>query len=223
MTRAASRVGSVDRMPARAHQLPQTRVSRDDWVRAALTALTTEGIGRVKVAVLADALGVARSSFYWYFGGRDDLEVALLAEWEARNIAPIIERAERPAATVTAAVLGLFECWADPSLFDHRLEFAIREWARRDDSVRQRVELSDELRISAIAALHRRYGDDVTTAMVRARVQYHSQIGMYALGIDEPMSVRLRMVSHYVRIFTGVDASADELAAFTKWVRRRAR
>lgn len=208
-------------MTARAQDLPQTRVSRDDWVQAALGSLVDAGIGRVKVAVLAEELGVARSSFYWYFTGRDDLEAALLDVWEARNLAPIIERAARPAPTVTAAVLGLFECWADPDLFDHRLEFAVREWARRDDAVRGRLEAADARRIEAIAELHRRYGDADDVATVRARVQYHSQIGIYALGVDEPVDERLRMVSTYVRIFTGVEAKRAELVAFERWVRER--
>ena len=210
-------------MPARARQLPQTRVTRDDWVAAALHTLITEGISAVKVAVLAEQLQVARSSFYWYFDDREALEHALLEVWEARNTEPILERARRPAPTVTAAVLTLFECWADPDLFDHRLEFAVREWARRDDGVRQRLEASDTERIAAITALHRRYGDDRTTATVRARVQYHSQIGMYALGVDESVSERLKLVATYVRVFTGVDASKQELDAFAKWVRTRSR
>lgn len=210
-------------MTARAQDLPQTRVSRDDWVQAALAALVDAGIGRVKVAVLAEQLGVARSSFYWYFTGRDDLEAALLELWEVHNLAPIIERAAREAPTVTAAVLGLFECWADPDLFDHRLEFAVRDWARRDDAVRARLERADLRRIEAISELHRRYGDDDEVAMVRARVQYHSQIGMYALGVDESVDDRLRMVATYVRIFTGVDAKRAELVAFERWVRERSR
>jgi AcrR family transcriptional regulator len=210
-------------VPARARQLPQTRVTRDDWVAAALHTLITEGISAVKVAVLAEQLQVARSSFYWYFDDREALEHALLEVWEARNTEPILERARRPAPTVTAAVLTLFECWADPDLFDHRLEFAVREWARRDDGVRQRLEASDTERIAAITALHRRYGDDRTTATVRARVQYHSQIGMYALGVDESVSERLKLVATYVRVFTGVDASKQELDAFATWVRTRSR
>jgi len=210
-------------VPARARQLPQTRVTRDDWVAAALHTLITEGISAVKVAVLAEQLQVARSSFYWYFDDREALEHALLEVWEARNTEPILERARRHAPTVTAAVLTLFECWADPDLFDHRLEFAVREWARRDDGVRQRLEASDTERIAAITALHRRYGDDRTTATVRARVQYHSQIGMYALGVDESVSERLKLVATYVRVFTGVDASKQELDAFAKWVRTRSR
>lgn len=197
---------------------PQTRVTRDDWVGLALTTLKESGIGRVKVAVLAEQLDVARSSFYWYFSGRPDLEAALIDVWEAHNIAPILDRAGRTAATVTAAVLGLFECWADSTLFDRRLEFAMRDWARLDTTLRTRLERADVARIDAIAAMHRRHGDDDTTALVRARVQYHSQIGMYALGVDEPESERTRLAATYVRVFTGRDPSDAEMDDFRAWL-----
>jgi AcrR family transcriptional regulator len=208
-------------MTARADRLPQTRVSRDDWVAAALAAFRESGIGGVKVAALAEQLEIVRSSFYWYFTGRPELEQALLDIWEAHNVDTIVERAGVATPTITAAVLTLFQCWADPDLFDHRLEFAVRDWARRDDTVRTRLEHADARRIDAIAAIHRRFGDDDTTATVRARVQYHSQIGMYALGVDESIDERLRLVATYVRVFTGAAASRAELAAFSRWVRSR--
>jgi AcrR family transcriptional regulator len=196
-------------------------VSRDDWVNAALAALTSAGITAVKVARLATELDVRRSSFYWYFDGRDDLERALLTRWNDHNVEPLVAHTTIAAPTITAAVLNLFEYWADPSSFDHRLEFAIRDWARRSTTVRARLEQADERRVEAIAAMHRRFGDDDTTAHVRARVQFHSQIGLYALGLDEPLAERLRLAPAYVEVFTGRAATPAEIASFTRRVAGR--
>jgi AcrR family transcriptional regulator len=193
-------------------------VTREDWLAAARRVLVAEGVERVKIAVLAHELQVARSSFYWYFADREELTDALLDEWAQHNTLSIIERAERPAETITGALLAVFECYADPRLFDAQLEFAVREWARRDDRVRARLAEADSRRIDALAALHRRFGYDPTEARVRARVQYHSQIGMYALGVDEPLEDRLRLLPAYVRVFTGTDATRAELAHFRRWV-----
>lgn len=197
----------------------RTRVTRDEWLGAARDALVADGVDHVRVAVLAERLGVARSSFYWYFADRDELLGALLADWEGHNTASLVERCERVADTITAAMYAVFECWADPSLFDVGLEFAVREWARRDVSVRARLRAADALRLSALAALHARFGSSPAEAEVRARVQYHSQIGLYALGVDEPMDERLRLVEHYVTVFTGRSPTADEARAFEQWVR----
>ncbi len=195
-------------------------MTRADWVHAARRTLVDEGVGQVKVAVLAEQLGVARSSFYWYFTDRDDLLAGLLDEWEAHNTAPLVERAERPAGSVAAALLQVFECWADPELFDAPLEFAVRDWARRDPTVRARLAAADSTRIDALAAMHRRFGDDRHRALVRARVHYHSQIGLYALGVSESDAERLRLLPAYLEVLTGAPADPAELAAFARMVRR---
>jgi AcrR family transcriptional regulator len=198
---------------------PRTRVTKEDWLGVARGALVEHGIDHVRIAVLADRLGVARSSFYWYFADREQLADALLEHWRATNTSSLLERCAKRAATITEATFNVFECWADPALFDVPLEFAVREWARRDDVVRQRLAEADSERIGAMAALHRRHGYPAGEALVRARVQYHSQIGMYALGVDENTDERLRMVRDYVRVFTGVDPSAAELQRFRRRVR----
>ena len=175
-----------------AKQLPHMRVTRDDWVAAARAVLIEFGVDRVKVAVLAEQLDIARSSFYWYFSDREDLLNALLDAWELHNASSIVEHANRPAETLNSAILNVFECWADASLFDPQLEFAIRDWARRDEAVRDRLAAADQVRLVALTKLHRRFGASPKEALVRARVQYHSQIGMYALGVDETDAVGQR-------------------------------
>lgn len=194
------------------------RITRDDWLRAARSALVDEGVDRVRVAVLAERLGVARSSFYWYFADRAELTDGLLAQWEAHNTASLVERAEASAPSITAALLRVFECWADPRVFDVPLEFAVRDWARRDPAVRTRLAAADEQRIGALAAMHRRFGFPAREALVRARVQYHSQIGLYASGLTESTAERLALLPAYLRVFAGVDASPDELDAFRRYL-----
>ena len=202
-----------------ASRLPHAKVTREDWLSAARDALVTEGVERVKVAVLAERLEVARSSFYWYFRDREQLLLALLEQWEGANTASIIERAGRPAVSVNEAILGVFECWADPSLFDARLEFAVRDWARRDQAVKDRLAAADARRLAALAALHRRFGCAPREAQVRARVQYHSQIGLFALGVDEPTDQRLELLADYVEVFSGVPPTDQELSLFVAFVR----
>jgi AcrR family transcriptional regulator len=196
-----------------------TRVTRDDWMREARAALVDEGIDRVRIAVLAERLAVARSSFYWYFTDREHLAVELLDMWEQHNTSSIQERAARPATTITEALLHVFECWADPELFDVPLEFAVREWARRDLAVRERLSAADRGRIDALAAMHRRFGFDDDESLVRARVQYHSQIGLYALGVQEPRAERMRLLPAYLHVFAGATASDDEIRGFERYVR----
>jgi AcrR family transcriptional regulator len=107
------------------------KVTREDWLTLAARVLVDRGVSQVKVLTLANELGVSRSSFYWYFRSRKDLLDQLLATWEAQNTEAILDHAARPAGNICRAVLHLFECFIDPARFDPRLDFAVREWARR--------------------------------------------------------------------------------------------
>lgn len=196
------------------------RTTREDWIALAKEILVAEGVGHVKVLDLARKLNVSRSSFYWFFNSRKDLLDQLLHFWEHKNTAGIVERAGRPAGSIAEAVLNVFECWVNEDVFDPGLDFAVREWARRSGDVRRRLDLADQARVTAVAAMFRRHGYDDTDAFVRARVLYFMQVGYYALGVREPMSERLSYLEAYVRGFTGSDATARELKRFRAYSRK---
>lgn len=149
------------------------KVTREDWLKAALEVLVSDGVEQVKVLTLGARLGVSRSSFYWYFKSRQDLLDALLDHWMATNTRALVAQAEAPAETITGAVCNVFRCMVSDALFDTRLDFAIRDWARRAATVRRVLELSDTQRVQALASMFRRFGYDGTEAFVRARVLYY--------------------------------------------------
>lgn len=192
------------------------RTVRDDWIHLARQILVGDGVESVKVMNLAQKLNVSRSSFYWFFKNRQDLLDQLLADWEHRNTASIVERANRSTGSITTAVLGVFECWVDEALFDPGLDFAVREWARRSTDVRRLVDQADDTRISAITSMFQRHGYGDPEAFIRARVLYYMQVGYYALDVHEPMDRRLSYIDSYVKSFTGLDASADEVTRFRR-------
>ena len=190
------------------------KVSREDWLAAAERVLVAEGVSAIKVMGLAARLGVSRSSFYWYFGSRDDLLEQLLEAWERRNTRALVEHAARPAGSICEGVMNVFECWIDPAAFDPALDFAVREWARRDPGVRARVEEADERRVAALRSMFSRHGYEATEAFIRARVVYFMQIGYYALVEHEPIETREGYLRPYLASFTGAEPTAEELAAF---------
>ena len=194
------------------------KVTRWDWINLALETLISEGVQSVRVMPLGQKLGVSRSSFYWYFKSRQDLLDQLLEHWRDTNTKAIIERAERPAETIIRGVLNVFECWADEQLFDPRLDFAIREWARRSEAVRRVIEQADADRLAAIRDMYRRHGLDEEDAFIRARVLYYMQIGYYVLDLREPLETRLSHLAAYLRSFTGEEPTAADVAHFRSFV-----
>lgn len=197
------------------------KVTKAQWLDLALRMLVAQGVDGVRILPLAQRLGVSRSSFYWYFTSREDLLDHLLARWKATNTAAIVERAERPARSIIRAVLNVFECWADERLFDPRLDFAIRAWARQSRPVRKSVDAADAARLAAIRDMYRRHGYAREDAIIRARVLYYMQIGYYALGVREPMTVRFSHLAAYLGSFTGKRPGAGDIRQFRAFLKRR--
>ncbi len=196
------------------------KVTKRDWLNVAMDLLISDGVAEVKVLTIGNRLGVSRSSFYWYFKSRKDLLNQLLTEWEDTNTGIMVRHSNMPADTITEAVLQFFRCVVDPDGFNHQLDFAVREWARRDGAVRRVIDRSDGIRHRAIAAMFERFGYATDEADIRARVLYYQQIGYYALELGESLEERLTRAGAYVHCFTGVRASTAEIEAFADYTRR---
>lgn len=196
------------------------RMTREAWIEAGIAALIEEGIANVKIQVMAKTLAVSRSSFYWFFADLQELHRELLDYWLRKNTSPILERALRPAPTVTRAVCHIFECWVDPSLFDPRLDAAVRSWGQVDTTVRGVVDQADDQRVDALTRMFLRYDYPEAEAFIRARVLYFTQIGHFTLGMRDDREMRLRLLRPYLLSFTGRQASDDEVEAFETLMRR---
>lgn len=196
------------------------KVTREDWLKLALETLISEGVEAVRILALGQKLNVSRSSFYWYFNSRQDLLDQLLEYWRQNNTRFILERAARPAPSITQAALNVFECWLNESLFNPRLDFAVRAWSRQSAEVHRIVAQEDDARVAAIADMFKRHGYEETDAFVRARVLYFVQIGYYSLEIAEPMANRLSLAPAYLRCHTGKDPLEGEVEAFCEMILR---
>jgi AcrR family transcriptional regulator len=70
-------------MPMASRRAPaKVRLSRGDWVHAALLAIAEGGTAAIAVEALAARLGATKGSFYWHFRDRRELIEAALATWE---------------------------------------------------------------------------------------------------------------------------------------------
>ncbi|MEP2030661.1 MAG: TetR/AcrR family transcriptional regulator [Paracoccaceae bacterium] len=194
------------------------KVTRRDWLNAAMDVLINDGVDQVKVLVLATRLGVSRSSFYWYFKSRQDLLNALLQEWQNTNTAVLVAKANAPAETITGALCNVFHCVVDPSLFNTSLDFAIRAWARGSPTVRRVQDQSDAVRLTALADMYRRFGYEDLEAVTRARILYFMQMGYNDADLNEPMDERIKHVPMYLLGFTGKEARPEEIGAFRDYV-----
>ncbi len=219
-TTKITRLVSTDHEPPAEHA-GNVKVTRDEWLEIAMDVLVSQGVEQVKVQPIGERLGVSRSSFYWYFKSRQHLLDTLLESWERKNTGAIIAQCELPAQTITEAVCNLFRCFVDAGTFDHRLDFAVREWSRRSGSVRRILDTSDQARLEAIARMFVRHGYDEQESRTRARILYYMQIGYYAADLQESLEQRIAHLPGYLSGFTGCDPRPEEIKEFIEFAKSK--
>jgi AcrR family transcriptional regulator len=179
-----------------------TRLQRFDWLLAALDIFVKEGIDAVRITRLADELGVTRGSYYWHFENRADLINSLVSYWRDKNTSVIVGAVQN-VTSLSEGIFGFFDACVDPDRFDPRLDLAVREWARRSETIRRELDRADEIRLQAITELFKRFDYPMPEAFIRARVIYFAQIGFYALDVKESLEARMSYTEAYYEAFTG--------------------
>nr|WP_295980260.1 TetR/AcrR family transcriptional regulator [uncultured Agrobacterium sp.] len=190
------------------------RGSQEGWLEAAYEALLESGVDSVKILPLAKKLNLSRTSFYWFFKDREELLAALLSRWREKNTGSILRQSEAYAETLAEAMLNVFDCWLDASLFDSKFEFAVRSWALQSDDILGEVRKADAVRMEALSRMFMRFGHPENTADVRARTTYLVQIGYISMQVEEDVAVRMRRIADYIAIYTGEVPRQRELDRF---------
>ena len=166
------------------------RLTRDDWLDAAFQAVVEGGFDKVRVLVLADALGVTRGSFYWHFADHAELVSALLARWHTRELALSQTMAAQASADAHADLELLLEnvlAHAGADLENMRFELALRGLGRRDAAVAQMLAEVDAQRMELFTTKFLRYTGDEHKAGELAVLFYLAIVGSYQ-ALSRPMN-----------------------------------
>jgi AcrR family transcriptional regulator len=117
-----------------------------------MRALASGGPDVVRVEALAKALGVSKGGFYWHFRDRQALLDAMLDTWEETLVDRAIEAADRGGGSGRTRLRRLFAAAGDRDDI-LELELSVRDWARRDAAVAERVTRVDNRRLAYLRPL----------------------------------------------------------------------
>ncbi|MCD2442021.1 TetR/AcrR family transcriptional regulator [Agromyces sp. SYSU K20354] len=132
--------------------MARARTPRSTWIRAGLTALEEGGPDAVRIEALAKRLGVTKGGFYGYFTGREELLTEMLDAWEREAANAVIDEVEAGNGDAYERLQSLSRSVQERDGIIG-LELAIREWARRDPSVAERIRRVDRARVGYLHAL----------------------------------------------------------------------
>ncbi len=157
------------------------RLSRADWVKAALEAMAEGGVVGVNISNLATGLGVTKGSFYWHFRDRDDLIDAAMKQWHEQSkielqavLAPLEDQPYERLRQLFRQVTS--EWWAP------RVHAALLR-AIDDPRIREFMAWSTRENLDIAADAYHRIGQSPRQAMNSARLAYGAHLGFVQMSI----------------------------------------
>ena len=147
---------------------PKPRLTRQDWVDAAIEVLAVEGICAVSIDRLAAKLQITRGSFYHHFEDRVDLLRAMLDYWAQRWTYDIRDQIVSLGLDPGTTLLALMRAIRSQRAADY--DAPIRAWALHDPLARKAVRHVDNIRLSVIRSLFEKLGFEGVDAENRARL-----------------------------------------------------
>jgi AcrR family transcriptional regulator len=162
------------------------RLSKRDWVTAALRQIGGGGAASVRVESLARDLGVTKGSFYWHFKDRDALLVEMLRHWQdssTSNIGQFVRtKLKDPKARLSFLLRVASEDRDD--IPGGAVEHAIREWARSSELARRTLSDVDSERLAVISEIYVDLGMPRSRATAAALLALSHLIGVNVIHRD---------------------------------------
>lgn len=158
------------------------RTPRSEWIEAGLRALAEGGPDAVRIESLARALKVTKGGFYGYFADRRALLGEMLDTWERRSTDEVLERVEREGGdAMTKGRRAAALTFSDELL---PVDLAIRDWARRDAAVAERLRRVDNRRMDYLRTLLAPFCADDDELEARALTAFAVAIGGHFIAAD---------------------------------------
>ena len=182
------------------------RLSREDWLEAALEVLKSEGVGKVNIVRIARDLGVTSGSFYWHFKDRNDLLRSLLDFWVRSQTDAILEKVDQGAPSER-----LFNLMEILTLGEQaRYEVAVRAWAGFDNMAAEVVRATDKRRIEWLHSIFCELGFTGIEAEMRARLFVYYQLAEPSVLWREGQSKRREIIRRRHRLLTSPVPADDD-------------
>ncbi|MCB1636991.1 MAG: TetR/AcrR family transcriptional regulator [Xanthomonadales bacterium] len=162
-------------------KLERARLTADDWEKAALESIASDGVASLAVESLARRMGVTKGSFYWHFANRDALLAAALARWERSDTHNLIARIE----TLTDPRERLRELFRATSrdMRSHRTYAALLK-AADNHIVAPVLERVAAERMQYLARVFAQAGMQGAESEHRARLAYSAYVGFLQLTLQ---------------------------------------
>jgi AcrR family transcriptional regulator len=177
-----------------------TRTPPSTWIDEGLRCLARGGPDAVRIESLAKQLGVTKGGFYWHFDDRRALLEEMLDTWERASIDEVIERVESEGGDARARLRRLFALASSSEARGLlRTDLAVRDWARRDRTVAERLRRVDNRRMEYMRSLFGAFCPDEDDVEARCMLAFSLWIGPHFMAADHGARSRAEVLELALR------------------------
>ena len=175
------------------------RLTRNDWLQAALETMHKSGVEGVKVAPLAARMGVTTGSFYWHFKNRRELLESLLGYWERTMTDAPIEETTKFEGSPKDRILVLMKRVMVDNLAGYDLP--IWHWAQSDVGAGRVFQRALDKRFAFATWMFLEAGFPKQQAEIRGRMMVVYLMGESTL-VSDSISSRTELIKQKHAILT---------------------
>nr|WP_055501892.1 TetR/AcrR family transcriptional regulator [Nonomuraea pusilla] len=158
------------------------RTPREKWIEEGLRTLGAAGVDAVRVEALAKTLGVTKGGFYGYFTDRAALLEAMLDTWERESTDEVLDQVERQGGDPRTKVRLAGRLTLSERLLP--IDLAVRDWARRDEAVAERLRRVDNRRMDLLREQISTFCTDPDEVEARSLLAFCLSIGHHFLAAE---------------------------------------
>lgn len=154
----------------------------------------------MRIELLAEALGVTKGGFYWHFDDRRALLGEMLDAWERVGVDEVIEQVEAAGGGARDKLWRLWRLASEESIGDlMKIDLAVRDWARRDEAVGERLRRVDNRRMDYMRSLFDEFCPDADEVEARCLIAFSLWIGNHFIAADHGERTRNEVVGLVMR------------------------
>lgn len=160
----------------------RTLTPREGWIEEGLATLASGGPDAVRIEALAKRLGVTKGGFYGHFSDRNALLTAMLDTWEHESVDEVLAAVDGDSDPKSRAQRAGMLTFSHDRLLP--IDLAIRDWARRDKDVAERLRRVDNQRMDLLRETMASFCDDPEEIEARSLLAFCAAIGSHFLAAD---------------------------------------
>ncbi|MFC5468300.1 TetR/AcrR family transcriptional regulator [Cohnella suwonensis] len=157
--------------------MPKVVASREQWLQHGLETFARGGDESLVVEKMAAALGSSKSSFYWYFGNRDNFVRLIVETWRERATLQVIRTSEIERSADERLRSLLTAMFSATRLGDFL--FFLRRLSLKEPEYVATLEELERSRVSFAGGLFEAIGYPKEEAERKAWLLYHYYLGWY--------------------------------------------